>query len=65
MKELEENSNLLQEQSLTFSLPTSPVSTLYEDNFSVSSSSSQLQEQIEQLEFDKEEMEAKYDEIKV
>lgn len=65
MKELEENSSLLQEQSLAFSLPTSPVSTLYEDDFSVSSSSNQLQEQIEQLEFDKEEMEAKYDEIKV
>lgn len=65
IKELEENNNLL-EESVTFSLPTSPVPIMQEDDYlSVSSSSSQLQEQVDQLEFDRDEMEAKYEEIKV
>lgn len=64
IKELEENNSKLLEQSLTLSLPSSPFSTVHDDD-SLSSSSSQLQEQIDQLEFDKDELEAKYEEMKV
>ena len=71
---MEEHNYLLEEQS-SLSLPSSPLpstSTDGDELLSVSSSSSQLQEHIDQLTFDKDEMEAKYgdmeakyDEIKV
>ena len=71
VKELEEKNYLLQEQSFSPSLPTSPLPSTMCTNpdddelLSVSSSSSQLQEHIDQLKFDKDEIETKYEEIKV
>ena len=69
VKELEDCQ--LQEQSFTMSLPTSPIpSTICathddDQSLSMSSSSNQLQEHIDQLKFDKDELETKYDELKV
>lgn len=59
MKELEESNSLLQEQLV------SPPGVQEDDHMSQSSSNSQFQDLVDQLEFDKDEMEAKYNEIKV
>lgn len=61
VKELEETS--IQDQ---VHLMSSHSPKIHEDDtLSISSSSSQLQEQIDQLEFDRDELDAKYTEMKV
>ncbi len=61
VKELEDNNKLLQEQSFMPSLPTSPLPS----TTCTHPDDDQLQEHIDQLKFDKDEMETKYEEIKV
>lgn len=67
VNELDERNTQLEEQStLVLSLPNSPSPAMNEDDYlSVSSASSLLQQHIGQLEFDRDEMGAKYEEVEV
>ena len=67
VNELDERNTQLAEQStLLLSLPNSPSPAMNEEDYlSVSSASSLLQQHIGQLEFDRDEMGAKYEEVEV